>query len=113
MSLTEDQLVSQIRRTNPAGYENWSDEQILSVILRDDPSLARHVITKSPGEYGYEEYGAAASAGFGKRFGFQFGTQWEEMKAGAMGMMPWVETEAAESARRFSICGWTFKSKRQ
>ena len=102
MSLTQAELIKLARRTDPEGLKGWSDAQVLSVALRDQPELKELLVPQSSGELMYEKYGAGAAAGFGKRFAFQFETQWDEMKAGAMGMMPWTPTEAAESARRFS-----------
>ena len=100
--LTRQQVVEAARRLEPEFYDDWGDDQIYRTLLRDRPELRSQVEQLSTGERYYKQFGASESADFWKRFGFQFGSQWEGMKAGMVGLAPWNSAEAGEKARGYA-----------
>ena len=101
--LTRQQVVGAARRLAPDYYKDWGDDQIYRTLLRDRPELRGEVEQLTTGERLYREFGSSEAAGFWKRFGFQFGTQMEGMKAGLVGLAPWNEAEAGERARGYAM----------
>jgi len=101
--LTRQQVVGAARRLAPDYYKDWGDDQIYRTLLRDRPELRGEVEQLTTGERLYKEFGSSEAAGFWKRFGFQFESQMEGMKAGLVGLAPWNEAEAGEAARGYAM----------
>ena len=97
-TLSVKEMAGLVRRRNPEYFEQWTDDDIVRMSLKQNPALWQKLEPESFGEQAYRLRGHEASAGFFKRFGFQTQQLWEGTKAGMVGLF--TPAEIGEGARR-------------
>mgnify|MGYP003145453562 CR=1 FL=1 len=98
MSLSVTEMAGLVRRRNPEYFEQWTDDDIVRMSLKENPALWGELEPEALGEKAYRLRGHEASADFWKRFGFQSQQLWEGTKSGMIGLF--TPTEIGEGARR-------------